>query len=143
MTMIALLVIEILRSLTWTGQHEVAGQQVFRTAAELEKAWVADGGDKAQLPAVDFEKEMVLAVFAGQKNTGGHSIQIEKILKKQSDTNPKYYVLYRQTAPPPDAMVTQVLEYPAHVVVVPKVTGEVMFFPVDSPQGQQLLKQAK
>ena len=100
MMMLALLVIEILRSLTWTGQHEAAGQQVFRTAAELEKAWVADGGDKAQLPAVDFEKEMVLAVFAGMKSSGGHGIQIEKVLKKQSDTKPKYYVLYRQTAPP-------------------------------------------
>lgn len=140
MTMVALLVIEILRTLTWTGQHAVAGQQVFRTATELEQAWTADGGDKAALPKVDFEKEMVLAVFAGEKRTGGHRIQLEKVLLKQSQTKPKYYVLYRETAPPADAMVTMALTYPSHVVVVPKVTSEVMFFAADSPQGQELMR---
>jgi hypothetical protein len=35
------------------------------------------------------------------------------------------------------------ITYPAHVVVVPKLTGEVIFFPTDSPQAKQILDQLK
>jgi len=73
------------------------------------------------------------------KNTGGHDIQIEKVVSRPGKT----FVLYRQTAPPPDGMVTMAITYPAHVVVVPKLTGEVIFFPTDSPQAKQILDQLK
>ena len=97
MTAIALALMQILRTLTWSGGHEQAENHAFQSAAEFEKIWVADGGDKASLPAVDFAKETVLAVFAGMKNTGGHDIQIEKVVSRPGKT----FVLYRQTAPPP------------------------------------------
>ncbi len=139
MTAIALALMQILRTLTWSGGHEQAENHAFQSAAEFEKIWVADGGDKANLPAVDFAKETVLAVFAGMKNTGGYDIQIEKVASRPGKT----YVLYRQTAPSPDGMVTMAITYPAHVVVVPKLTGEVIFLPSDSPEGKQILAHLK
>jgi hypothetical protein len=139
MTAIALVVLQILRILAWAGAHEQPGQFAWRTAAEFEKAWVADGGAKENLPAVDFEKEMVLAVFAGMKNTGGYGITIEKVATKPG----KVYVLYRETAPLPDGMVTMAITYPSHVVVVPKTAGEVMFVPANSPAGQEILGRLK
>ena len=139
MTAIALVVLQILRTLAWAGVHQQPGQFVWRTAAEFEQAWVADRGAKEKLPAVDFDKEMVLAVFAGMKKTGGYRIAIEKVVAKPG----KVYVLYRQTVPAPGGPVTMAITFPSHVVVVPKTEGEVMFFPVDSPQGKEILSRVQ
>ena len=46
MTAIALVVLQILRTLAWAGVHQQPGQFVWRTAAEFEQAWVADRGAK-------------------------------------------------------------------------------------------------
>jgi hypothetical protein len=55
------------------------------------------------LSAVDFEKNAVIAAFAGTKNTSGYSVQIKKI----ADT-----VTIDVAAPPKDAMTAQVLTAP-------------------------------
>jgi len=138
-----LVVMQILRALTWPGAHRTAEQRVFRAPDEFRQAWEADGGTAATLPGVDFEKEMVLAVFAGEKRTGGHAIRIEQVALGGTEADPVVCVLYRQTAPPPNAMVIQVLTHPAHAVVVKKVSGAVKFLDIASAEGAQLDRQLK
>ncbi len=65
------------------------------------------------LPAVstiDFTKTAVVAAFAGEKNTGGYSLEI-----KQTGENFAVEVV----SPPKDAMVTQALTSPYKITLVP------------------------
>lgn len=51
---------------------------------------------KPKLPKVDFEKQVVLAVFMGEKNTGGYRIQI----RGMKDTGKKDRSLSQNDQPP-------------------------------------------
>jgi hypothetical protein len=64
------------------------------------------------LPAeseIDFDKQAVVAAFAGTKNTGGYSVEIKKANGK---------IAVEILAPPKDAMVTQSLTQPFVVALV-------------------------
>ncbi|MCY3020404.1 MAG: protease complex subunit PrcB family protein [Planctomycetota bacterium] len=144
---IVLAVLQIIGAVQWTPEHKKAEQLVFRSADEMAAVWMADGGKKEHMPqrynevgeirvfdegakkdqppGINFEKEMVLAVFAGEKPTGGHSVKIEKVVYGAAKKT--VWVIYREKAPEPGAGVTQALTYPSHVVAVKKVEGEVRF----------------
>lgn len=105
--------------------HEAA-----EVAVREEKAW-KDLWEKANAalvpmpapPKVDFAKEMVIAVFAGEKPTTGHSIEVSRIERSGDGL----LVTVREKAPPEGAMVGQALTYPFHIVRVPAAAGEVEF----------------
>ncbi len=61
------------------------------------------------LEKTDFNQTAIVAVFAGEKNTGGYSLAVEK----SGDT-----ISVKVAAPPKDAMVTQSLTMPFKVVLV-------------------------
>ncbi len=54
------------QSLNWAAPSPVAGCVAVKTAEFLGQLWTEHGGEIADAPAVDFEKSMVLAVFAGE-----------------------------------------------------------------------------
>jgi hypothetical protein len=60
-------------------------------------------------PGVDFEKQAIVAAFAGTKNTGGYSVEITRSGEKIS-------VAVKN--PPPGAMVTEALTMPYKVAAV-------------------------
>lgn len=64
---------------------------------------------------VDFEKNIVVAAFAGIQNTGGYSVGFD-------ESNGKVSV--KLNSPPKDVMVTQVLTQPFSVALVPLVKGK-------------------
>ncbi len=66
--------------------------------------------DLSAVSEIDFDKQAVIAAFAGMKNTGGYSVEIKKSGEKISIS---------VNAPPPDAMVTEALTMPYKVAVVP------------------------
>lgn len=70
---------------------------------------------------VDFEKNMVIAAFAGTKRTGGFSVEINKKGNELS-------ILL--DAPSKDAMVTQALTQPFAIVLVPIDAGESLKFKI-------------
>lgn len=74
-------------------------------------------------PVIDFTKNMVLAVFIGQKPTGGFSVEIIRVEKKE-DT---IVVFFRETKPSPDAEVTAVLTQPYHIIKIKKTDLPVVF----------------
>jgi PrcB C-terminal len=59
---------------------------------------------------VDYNKQAIVAAFAGTRNTGGYSVEIKKSGKKVSVS---------VNNPPPGAMVTEALTMPYKVAIVP------------------------
>jgi len=141
-----ILMLTILRTVAWVPghQHDKAEQFVFQSEDELAKVWQADGQKLAEkpgadTPAVDFKKEMVLAAFKGQCNSGGHSIAIEKVAYSADDKG--MVVIFRQRGPGKDDMVTQALTFPAHVIVVEKKEiKQVEWLDADSANGKAALE---
>lgn len=92
---------------------------VLRTRTEWEKLWKLHQGtvDPATaIPAVDFEKEMVLAVTMGRKPTGGYAIKIKRI----EPTSTGLIIFVAEQMPGPGALVTQAFSAPFHFVAAPK-----------------------
>ncbi|MCA9835470.1 MAG: protease complex subunit PrcB family protein [Trueperaceae bacterium] len=60
------------------------------------------------LPDINFDKETLLAVFMGQKNSGGYGITIQDVSNEQTDI----YVNMKFNEPAPGTMTTQALSSP-------------------------------
>ena len=106
--------------------HDERKDYVIRESSEWENL-----GDKMQsrvsptpdLPDVNFNDEMVIAVFQGSQSTGGYAIEITKIVEKENSVE----VFIKETSPSPDSMVTQAFTQPYHIVKTKRVDKEVIF----------------
>jgi hypothetical protein len=65
-------------------------------------------------PRVDFAKQSVVAVFGGERPTGGWSVRVRSIEQRGSSCTVRYEVV----GPPPGAVVTQAITHPFAVVKV-------------------------
>jgi hypothetical protein len=91
-----------------------AREVVVRTVAEWEALW------RSHLPArqpaaVDFSKEMVVGVFLGSRPTPGYGVTIVSATEQGS----VLAVRYRETSPPSDAILAQVITFPYQIVAIP------------------------
>ena len=113
----------------WKGSHcgiAEPKQIVITDPSEWAKLWQQVHRNKfpaPNLPPVDFSKNMVLAVFMGQKPTSGYAIQISEVSKLNGEVVAKV----RETSPPKGSIVLQVITQPFHIVVIPKVDAKVKF----------------
>jgi protease stability complex PrcB-like protein len=101
---------------------EARREAVVRSPAEWTALW-KDHGSREPMPAIDLSREMVVGVFLGRRNTGGYGVEIVRAATSGGVT----VVEYVETAPSPDAITSQVLTAPFHLVAVPKQDGEVSF----------------
>jgi hypothetical protein len=67
-------------------------------------------------PAIDFSKEMVVAVMMGRQGNGGHEVNVTGIVEDVARIN----VYFQETSPGRDCLVTEALTYPLHVVKMMK-----------------------
>jgi hypothetical protein len=100
------------------SQVDEARQVNVRSAADWEKLWRQHAGERAR-PAVDFAKEIVLAVFLGSRPTAGFVIEIVGTRQE----GPALIVQYRETRPAAGGIVAQVLTSPYHIVAMAKPTA--------------------
>lgn len=100
-------------------------QVVVRTQEEWDKLWKrhSSTAKPPSPPRINFATEMVAAVFLGEKNTGGHEVEITRAERKNSTL----YIYYLEKRPPSDAIVTQVLTQPYHLVKLPRDDAPVVF----------------
>jgi hypothetical protein len=98
---------------------------VARTPDEWTALWKAHNYDKPA-PHVDFDREMVIALFMGSRPTGGFSVQIVSVAEHQLQGG-GLLVTYHETSPKAGAITVQVLTFPYHIVAVPKHSGTVTF----------------
>jgi hypothetical protein len=79
-------------------------------------------------PIIDFNREMVVGIFPGEKRTGGYEVEIGRAERRDSSL----YFYYREESPPPGAMVTQALTQPFHLVKIAKYENLQVIFRRDS-----------
>lgn len=75
------------------------------------------------LPEVDLMQHTLLAVFAGEKRSGGYTIQVERIIQ----TDQAVTVHVTETAPGPEDITTALITYPYQVVKIPHTSLPVHF----------------
>ena len=80
---------------------------------------------KQSVPCVDFKQDMIVAVFSGEKKTGGYGIEITKI--EETREKGEVIVFFLETQPPSKAMVTQALTQPYHIVKTGRTNFKVKF----------------
>jgi len=106
---------------TRTGIGE-SRRLVIRDANAWDQFWSELGvGDK---PSVDFTHDVVVAVAAGQRPTGGYEIAVDRVT--QSDGGLTVEVVER--TPGPNCMTTASLTQPVDVVVVPAADAKGLSF---------------
>jgi hypothetical protein len=98
-----------------SSQIDVARQAAVQSDAEWNTLWSQHAGARVR-PAVDFNKEMVLAVFLGARPTAGFSVEIVGAREEGG----ALVVSYRESRPPSGSVTAQVLTSPYHLVAVPK-----------------------
>lgn len=78
----------------------------------------------AELPAlIDFDKDMAIAVFQGEKTSGGYNIEISKIIENNNDIE----VLIKETSPGADCITPAVITSPYQIVKLQKSEKEVVY----------------
>jgi len=99
---------------TRSGVSE-AGQVIVRTQAEWNALWQKHSSmesSPSQAPAIDFNKEIVIGIFRGQKPTGGYDVEITSVER----SNGTLIVSFREKSPQPGAVLTQAFTQPFHMV---------------------------
>jgi protease stability complex PrcB-like protein len=99
------------------GQWTASGldspvRKVIRDDSTYAQFWQALGA--GQRPAVDFTRDVVIAVAAGQRPTGGHAIAVERVARAGKSMT----VEVVETVPGPGCWTTQQITQPVDVVVV-------------------------
>ena len=97
---------------TRTGIGE-ARRQVIRDANAWANFWSELG--VGERPAIDFTRDLVIAVAAGQRPTGGYEIAVDHV--RQS--NEELTVEVVETTPGPNCLTTPSLTQPVDIVIVP------------------------
>ena len=111
---------EIKMSQQWKGLHcgyRESAKLVIRTEDQWREVWEKVHRlqlPRSELPKINFEKKMVVAVFMGECTSGGYSIEIIKIIK----TVDEIIVEVKEKEPPSESLRTLVLTQPYHIVVV-------------------------
>jgi hypothetical protein len=96
---------------------------VVRTAADWKALWKEHSPDEP-MPAIDFSKSIVVGVFLGVRNTGGHRVTITSV-----DPQAKGLVVaWREQKPAADAMVIQMLTFPFVLVRIDDVGASAVTF---------------
>ena len=116
---------EILKGYYSNGFTE-EGSLVIKSQGEWEEFWIRlhEGSDPIPLlPEVNFDSEIVVAVFMGEKSSGGYEISIEKIIEKDSEL----VISIREVNPKLGEGVTMALTQPFHIIKTQRVDKEIRF----------------
>jgi hypothetical protein len=74
-------------------------------------------------PSVDFSRDMVAALFMGERPTGGFAIEVTRIERTDGGLS----IHYRNRRPNPADMHAQALTQPFHLIKVPRIDGPITF----------------
>ena len=101
---------------------------VFRDQDSFKAMWIEHhAAVSAEMPALDFQKYMVLGAFAGTKPSGGYNLEITKIEENQDYLE----VMLLLTQPDYNCFVSSVLTQP-YVIVATQVSDKLVKFKVST-----------
>ena len=101
-------------------------QAVVRDPTEWSALWARHArvsGVPASPPPVSFAREMIVALFMGERATGGYTIEVVRVERGREGL----VVRYRSRSPAPDAVVSQALTQPFHVIRLSRDAKPVTF----------------
>jgi len=75
------------------------------------------------IPFIDFSKETVIAVFMGEKTSGGYAVSVENVKQKGEQV----IIQIKEIKPGPKDMVTMVITQPFCFVKINRVEKEFVF----------------
>jgi hypothetical protein len=79
------------------------------------------------IPAIDFNKNDVIAVFAGNQSNGGYSIRIVSVEETTWEGLPARIAHLKTSEPTPGSINTMAITQPYHIKTTPKLAGKVYF----------------
>jgi uncharacterized membrane protein len=100
-----------------------ARRVIVRDAAAWSALWAEHAGSASEPPAIDFASRLVAAVFAGERPSPGHAIEIAEARTDAGGVT----LVVREHAPARGMVAAQVLVSPFHMVTLPRVDTEVRF----------------
>ena len=113
------------KPMEWKGQHGGPidpGTEIAADASAWTRLWLMVGQDA---PPLDFTKFFAVAVFLGERPTGGYTVEFLDPVPKGMDLTVRYKVL------PPGGFSTQAIAQPWKVRAFPRVKGKVFVVPVE------------
>jgi len=102
-------------------------QIAIRNQTEWQQLWRQHSSAStapASLPTVDFDRELVAAVFLGEKPTGGYGVEISSAEVADSSLT----IFVKETSSKPGAIVTQAINQPFHIVLIETAGVETVSF---------------
>ena len=100
-----------------------ARRAIVRDAAAWRALWAEHAGPGAEAPGIDFESRIVAAVFAGERPSPGHAIEIADA---RTDAG-VLTLIVQEHAPPRGMAAAQLLVSPFHIVTLPRIDADVHF----------------
>lgn len=109
--------------------------RLIRSEAEWKELLAAVGAESGPA-APDFSRVTVVAIFAGERPTGGYRVEIVRVVEDKAD--PRKAVLHYRVVPPArDALVAQMLTYPYAVIAIERRLDQVVLVPpIASPHAK-------
>jgi hypothetical protein len=98
----------------------------IKSEDEWHRIWAQHVSVRAPMPSppqIDFSREMVIAVFAGERTTGGFTVEVTAI----EHSTGAIRVTYRESGPPPDSLLAQAITQPYHIVTTPRLERPIVF----------------
>ncbi len=99
----------------WSTSNVTApARLLIRDDSAYAQFWASVGPGAGARPSVDFTRDIVIAVAAGQQSTGGHTIAVQRVTR----VGDGLAVQVLETTPAPGCSVSQALTQPVDIVVV-------------------------
>lgn len=84
-----------------------------------------------KVKGIDFDKQALVVIAVGERNTGGYSVQITDVVAEGG----KVKVKWKEKTPPPGGFTIQVITYPGVAALIEKDKGAIVFDP-ELPSGK-------
>jgi uncharacterized membrane protein len=106
-----------------------ARRSVVRDAGSWRALWAAHAGPGSPAPVVDFTSRVVAAVFAGERPSPGHAVEITDAREDAGTLT----LAVTEHRPPRGSVAPQLLVSPFHIVTLPRFDGEIRFADAAEP----------
>lgn len=107
------------------GPHSgIATRQfvVVDRAEQWRSLWQDHRGSRnARAPDINFDRYRLVAIFMGEQRSGGYSIDVQRIEKRDEAV----WIKLREQTPAPDQMVTMALTQPFVMVKIPRIQAPI------------------
>ena len=112
-------------------------QSDSQTVIDKQERWInlwqqhtSDTEPSPSVPQVDFTSYNVVAVFAGEKSTGGYSVEMLTVETRNFQTKdlPSLVIVVEYRQPQPGDYVTEAMTYPYHMIKIPQIDVKKVVF---------------